>query len=235
MLRDDQALYAEILTNPRDNAPRLIYADCVEEAGAAEFAAFIRFQCEHPDIAFYRTGGVTVLDISACPEDRHQELAAAARPFQRWFHHHSLDVLGPPRFLGHRYFWRRGFLTEIHGADVNWAFINLGMWRRKFPVELCLVIETLEHEYFEFLYQRYLALGRDGRRMTVYDKMSRYTGVRVDAMAMHNRARNQLRDARGRFARPPLAVDSFRTIEQLRLLAMFGNAERQNRPEPARG
>src|SRR5262245_17894644 len=41
-----QAFLPDIIANPDDDAPRLIYADWLEENGEPERAEFIRVQCE---------------------------------------------------------------------------------------------------------------------------------------------------------------------------------------------
>ena len=45
-MTDHDALLAAILAAPEDDAPRLIYADWLEEHGQADRAAFIRVGCE---------------------------------------------------------------------------------------------------------------------------------------------------------------------------------------------
>jgi uncharacterized protein (TIGR02996 family) len=45
------ALLAEILANPDDDAPRLIYADWLEEHGDLDRATFIRIQIRQAQIA----------------------------------------------------------------------------------------------------------------------------------------------------------------------------------------
>jgi uncharacterized protein (TIGR02996 family) len=45
-MTDADALFAAILADPADDAPRLVYADWLEEHGQPERAEFIRVQCE---------------------------------------------------------------------------------------------------------------------------------------------------------------------------------------------
>ncbi|VTU00234.1 Uncharacterized protein OS=Nitrospina gracilis (strain 3/211) GN=NITGR_1010043 PE=4 SV=1: LRR_6 [Gemmataceae bacterium] len=45
-MTDEPALLAAVRQHPDDDTPRLVYADWLEENGAAERAAFIRLQCE---------------------------------------------------------------------------------------------------------------------------------------------------------------------------------------------
>src|SRR6516164_9385292 len=42
----DEGLFRTILAQPADDAPRLVYADWLEEHGEPERAEFIRLQCE---------------------------------------------------------------------------------------------------------------------------------------------------------------------------------------------
>lgn len=44
-MTDRQALLASVLAAPDDDAPRLVYADWLEEHGGSELAAMIRWQC----------------------------------------------------------------------------------------------------------------------------------------------------------------------------------------------
>jgi uncharacterized protein (TIGR02996 family) len=50
------ALLASIHADPRDDAPRLIYADWLDEQGQSELAEFIRLQCKCP-LDVFRPGG----------------------------------------------------------------------------------------------------------------------------------------------------------------------------------
>lgn len=58
---DELALLAAIHAAPRDDTPRLVYADWLQEHGQDEYAEFIRLQCVRPyvgnDIDFPREGG----------------------------------------------------------------------------------------------------------------------------------------------------------------------------------
>src|SRR5262245_19015896 len=47
------ALLAAVLNRPEDDAPRLIYADWLDEHGRPERAAFIRIQVEHSRLPKY--------------------------------------------------------------------------------------------------------------------------------------------------------------------------------------
>ena len=45
-MRQDEAFLADIVEHPDDDAPRLVYADWLEDHGDPERAEFIRTQCE---------------------------------------------------------------------------------------------------------------------------------------------------------------------------------------------
>jgi uncharacterized protein (TIGR02996 family) len=47
MLSDQEALLATIFDQPEEDAPRLVYADWLQEHDETEHAEFIRVQCEH--------------------------------------------------------------------------------------------------------------------------------------------------------------------------------------------
>jgi uncharacterized protein (TIGR02996 family) len=46
MIREEEAFLQAVIENPEDDAPRLIFADWLEEHGQPERAEFIRVQCE---------------------------------------------------------------------------------------------------------------------------------------------------------------------------------------------
>jgi len=45
-MTDRDALWAAVMAAPNDDAPRLVYADWLDEHGEADLAAFVRVQCE---------------------------------------------------------------------------------------------------------------------------------------------------------------------------------------------
>jgi uncharacterized protein (TIGR02996 family) len=52
MTHDDAFLH-DIIENPDDDRPRLVYADWLDDHGQAERAAFIRVQCELARMAVF--------------------------------------------------------------------------------------------------------------------------------------------------------------------------------------
>jgi uncharacterized protein (TIGR02996 family) len=92
----DKAFLADILAHPDDDAPRLIYADCLEENGDPERAEFIRLQCKLEKM----TEG-----DPCCPEleGREQELLTANE--QAW--------AKPLRSMVKSWQFRRGFIEWV--------------------------------------------------------------------------------------------------------------------------
>jgi uncharacterized protein (TIGR02996 family) len=78
----DEAFLADIVANPEDDAPRLVYADSLEDRGEPERAAFIRVQCE----------------LARLPDDdeRREDLEARERAL---LEQHESEWLGPVRGL----------------------------------------------------------------------------------------------------------------------------------------
>src|SRR5690348_10440338 len=54
IMTHEEAFLASILENPDDDAPRLIYADWLDEQGRHDRAEFIRIQCELATYGEYR-------------------------------------------------------------------------------------------------------------------------------------------------------------------------------------
>jgi uncharacterized protein (TIGR02996 family) len=93
----DEAFLQTIIENPDDDAPRLVYADWLEERGDPR-GEFIRVQC-----ALARMGG----GDSRCPELQYQE--------QQLLGAHRAEWLGPlPQgAILYEPIFRRGFLEEV--------------------------------------------------------------------------------------------------------------------------
>ena len=94
MPNDDDAFLRAIGENPADDAPRLVYADCLDDRGDAARAEFIRVQCE-----LARPGG-----------DRARRTELRLRERRLWM------AQGSPAFQGCRVEFRRGFAECITGA-----------------------------------------------------------------------------------------------------------------------
>jgi uncharacterized protein (TIGR02996 family) len=128
-MTDDQALLAAVLAAPDDDAPRLIYADWLDEHGQAERAEFIRVQCELARVEcpgcrpFYpcREGGLC----------RKEPLRRREREFGEWYHD------GPPGWL---------FIIPHHHFEPSIANVPLCTVRRGFVDEVrCRAADWLKH------------------------------------------------------------------------------------------
>src|SRR5947209_2576136 len=102
MTRDD-AFLRPIIENPEDDAPRLVYADWLEECGRAERAEFIRVQCRLARLS---------ADDPARPRlaERERDLLLKygdewAGPLKEW--------AGPLKDLIPRYSFHRGFVEAV--------------------------------------------------------------------------------------------------------------------------
>ncbi|HEX5271780.1 MAG TPA: TIGR02996 domain-containing protein, partial [Gemmataceae bacterium] len=91
----DDAFLRAIIEDPDDDAPRLIYADWLEERGDPR-GEFIRIQCE-----LARRGAGDTARLRA----RERKLADA----------HARDWLGPLRDMQKNWVFRRGFIDEFDG------------------------------------------------------------------------------------------------------------------------
>src|SRR5689334_8020900 len=91
----EQAFLAEICANPDDDAPRLVYADWLDEHGDAERAEFIRLQCQ----------------LARTP--RHPRLQELRRREKQLLAEHEADWLGPLHGALRKWKFRRGFLHTV--------------------------------------------------------------------------------------------------------------------------
>jgi uncharacterized protein (TIGR02996 family) len=126
MLTDGEILLRAILATPEDDAPRLIYADWLEENGEEERAEFIRVQCELGSLGF---GNPEENQIRR--SDRIGELARRQRSLwvkpetSSWFGGTSYIALGRSVFET-RYdnkscsLIRRGFADEVRCTLADW-------------------------------------------------------------------------------------------------------------------
>jgi uncharacterized protein (TIGR02996 family) len=102
----DDAFLADIIANPDDDAPRLVYADWLEDHGQPGRAAFIRIQCELARDALR-------------PDTRREDLEAKERELLR---RHRRDWLRPLRGLLTDCEFRRGFVEQ--GSVPGDAFVR---------------------------------------------------------------------------------------------------------------
>jgi uncharacterized protein (TIGR02996 family) len=106
-MKTDKAFLQAVLDEPDDDAPRLVYADWLEEHGDAARAEFLRVQCE--------------LARLADGDGRRWELEAR----ERWLlWHHGKRWAGPLRRLVKRWQFRRGFVEGVTAGAaefLGWA------------------------------------------------------------------------------------------------------------------
>jgi uncharacterized protein (TIGR02996 family) len=92
----EEALLRAIFDAPEDDAPRLIYADWLEERGDADRAEFIRVQCE----------------LARLPPDDEGRAGLEARE-RSLLEDHSVDWSAPLFGMGTARVFRRGFVDEV--------------------------------------------------------------------------------------------------------------------------
>src|SRR5438552_1524865 len=113
------ALVRDILANPADDAPRLVYADWLEENGDSERAEFVRVQIEHARLD---------------PDDeQRQALAQRAQTLVEAHGKRWCESL--PRWAGPVSWWfRRGFVADVV-APAEQFLAGAGGLRRLVPLE----------------------------------------------------------------------------------------------------
>ncbi len=122
-MTDRQAMLQDVLDNPADDAPRLIYADWLDENDEGERAEFIRLQCQYPKQTelqiivsnFYgdewREANQPYPTIgSRSPADRFRHLPGIASMFRDW-----------TKFaVGSWLHYHRGFISHITCTAADW-------------------------------------------------------------------------------------------------------------------
>jgi uncharacterized protein (TIGR02996 family) len=125
------AFFQDILANPDDDTPRLVYADWLDEHGDPDRAEFVRLQC--------RLAG-----LSAGLEERR----ALGLRQQLLLHRHVAEWARPVRGLVRAYQFHRGFVGEVWMEEPAFRdtaerlfrlapvqHLHLGGWRRFTPRE----------------------------------------------------------------------------------------------------
>jgi uncharacterized protein (TIGR02996 family) len=103
-MTDREALYRAILDAPDDDAPRLIYADWLEEHGDPERAEFIRLQCEIDRI---------VLGTEAA-NDRHSAISLRCHELYKTHYKKWIQELGSLPANRQMFFaFRRGMVAMV--------------------------------------------------------------------------------------------------------------------------
>jgi uncharacterized protein (TIGR02996 family) len=101
-----EALFQDVLAQPDDDTPRLIYADWLQENGQHDRAEFIRVQ----------------MDLARATPNDPRLKALRAREKELWAAHRTewLQVVPPP-LQKRKIQFQRGFLDELHLQPKDWA------------------------------------------------------------------------------------------------------------------
>jgi uncharacterized protein (TIGR02996 family) len=116
-MTDGDALYRAILDDPDDDAPRLVWADWLEEHGDPDRAEFIRLQCEWTHLVPGHPRYAGLMAAWQAPEGRHRD---------RW----TAGLGEFARFCG---FWRG--LPDWFEVDTGNAVERLESIRRHVPAQ----------------------------------------------------------------------------------------------------
>lgn len=122
-----------ICANPDDDAPRLVYADWLEENGFGPLAEFIRVQIELARIGHSRANHLYLQparepELGKIAEANPRLASLLRRESELWDKRVEWRRL-PPRWLEH-FFWnyRRGFLEEWHSSVVEFLRYCEELW-----------------------------------------------------------------------------------------------------------
>lgn len=156
-MSDQQALRAAILDAPQDDAPRLIYADWLDEHNHSELATFIRAQVYQPkDVCgWYGPEGAR-----ACLTSRVNDLnrigvvgcwEVTDNVNKEWFREHAAQVIGTHQTMNEwTWLWRRGFVDEMR-IPADDAFHNLKVLLETWPIRKVTVVGELSGEVRRWL------------------------------------------------------------------------------------
>lgn len=138
-MSDQAGLKQAILDAPKDDAPRLVYADWIDEfTDYHELAAFIRWQVWHPEEVATRNGGVVTISNQECNEQ-----------FYEWFSEHVRQSF--PGF--YQVTWRRGFAESL-SAPADQIYRHLDGVLKVSPVTRATVTAPLSTQYRQDLEQK---------------------------------------------------------------------------------
>jgi uncharacterized protein (TIGR02996 family) len=133
---EERALWAAIRANPRDDTPRLVYADWLQENGGEDRAEFIRVQIELAKLPYDRRMKRKERKLL---EGREAELLKANKP--RWIGDLCRALKGedPAEW---EIEWRKTLIFER--GFIRWLYLNL-------PAALRLIASGIELEPVEYL------------------------------------------------------------------------------------
>ncbi|HEX5273253.1 MAG TPA: TIGR02996 domain-containing protein, partial [Gemmataceae bacterium] len=123
-MTDEEALLRAVIADPDDDAPRLIYADWLDEQGKADRAEFIRVQCA----------------LQAAPPGDPRRPAWLDREVAL-LNDREDEWLGRLRWLFYLWAFRRGFLEEVT-LKAPTFLDNAAALFRAAPVRLVRLLKT---------------------------------------------------------------------------------------------
>jgi uncharacterized protein (TIGR02996 family) len=189
-MSDEKALLGAIWGHPHEDAPRLMYADWLEEHGQAERAEFIRVQCELAQLGVWDD------------TDRVEQLRA--RETELWRLHRKAWIASLPKSLHHTTF-RRGFIWPHRQRHPGAKFLKLRA-RAFEAAPLWDVSLTGLYRNFDKVFASSL-LGRVG---TLMIDLARYPHDALAKLAGNDRLRNvEDLDLMNMRAAKPESVTSF--------------------------
>lgn len=124
-----------IVAAKEDNAPRLVYADWLQEQGLDDYADFIRWQVKYPTVEYryapawgnYKHFGMSISNGSGTKEE-------SAHPHREWFMGHAAEVCKLFPTENWTYVWRRGFVCGIWGPTASEWLDNCDQLTKAFPL-----------------------------------------------------------------------------------------------------
>lgn len=160
-MTDERTLIEAVKAAPRDDAPRLIFADWLDENEQPERAAFIRWQCANRRSVLEAKGVVLedwFADVIMLPEDLRQ-----------WWWDVSRIALSTGR-LDWTWTWHRGFVCRVSmpGDD---AYVCLDKLLEDWPITTVLLTAPLGQENLAKLQDEVMRWPGDERRAFMAEMM----------------------------------------------------------------
>jgi uncharacterized protein (TIGR02996 family) len=124
----DEGLFRTILAQPADDAPRLVYADWLEEHGQPERAEFIRLQCE----------------LARTPEGTERQGQLQQRRWQLQDRWRNTWLAGLPRWATRHAIFERGFVGDVQAIAAD--FLREGaLLVQRAPIRCLRLTNFTEH------------------------------------------------------------------------------------------
>ena len=139
-MTDGEALLAAILANPEEDAPRLVYADWLQENGEAERAEFIRKAIAYPHCSFLELTGGNPFELLGIPEppmgrvmgrpSGHPAIDAANSRTWMWGESEELGCVIHDLVRDVNYREHHGFVQAIKLPLAAWELHAAEIWAR---------------------------------------------------------------------------------------------------------